>query len=594
MSPYILKISHRPGGGLATLTRRILFEPCRAGSSTVTGATTLGDPHLADASNASSSVPDDFQHFVSIVETRFGVALDAIHLAYTDGDGDLITVSSSEEFQDLLSSNPPGSTIRLQLGTNLAGPTDSVSAPLSVDSGSHADNADAASTFAESDITEVVPLVGKGKGRELDTPFEAQAEAKLLFATSKPASFPTSLGALDEVADWTITDKFDNDTQEEDGEPSSGASTPSLFAFEDPPALAAESKFPEDPAVPVVPVLKPDDAAEDPPEPAIPTPPLAEAIQHFLASLPYHAEALKTHFGSFLAYPHPQAIPDLFQSAPVGPPYQEILDLARSAREELKRSVDGVKAEAESIRGEFDLFRAKLAEDKQKFEEDIKNAMAGAEEAAKKERKKAKKMAERMMERMTRDPTAATTEPAQDLAPQSPEAERPARGGMGEAGHPAAATPSVTTPSATTTSTSQTPMSNVRCSAFPRDDLFNRRVSAAGSGSRNLSSGFDATLASMRQVPSQGPPLSIPSTIPGSFPSFHATSPLPTPIPSTSTMPYTSPWAEATPKHLYSAIKAVGLNIDEAKLRLACQEIWEENRGQSLDVMVSNVLEKVL
>ncbi|KDE09107.1 hypothetical protein MVLG_00822 [Microbotryum lychnidis-dioicae p1A1 Lamole] len=588
MSPYIFKVSHRPGGGLATLTRRILFEPhgrAAAGLTSATiGATTLGDvPHGTADAFSSSIVPDDYQHFVSIVETRFGIVLDAIYLCYTDADGDLIAVSSSEEFQDLLSSNPPGSTIRLQLGANLAGPSGTMSVPMSISGGSHTDNTDAASISAKSDTTEVVPLLGKGKSRELDTTPDAQADAERPAATSKAASSPTSLGALDEAADWTITDNFDLDAREE---PSSGASTPSLLAFEDPlPSFAEESKAPEqvaknceDPVVPEVPETKAEDPVEDPPEPTISAPPLAEAIQHFLTSLPYHAEALKTHFGSFLAYPHLQAIPGLFQSAPVGPPYQEILELARSAQEELKRSVDGVKAEAELIRGEFDLFRAKLGEDKQKFEEDIKAAMAGAEEAARKERKKAKKMAEKMMERMARDATAATSQAAPEAPVQSP-----------DAGFPAATAPlSVPT---TSLATFQTPTSNVRVSTSPRDDLFNRRVSATGvTGSRNLSAGFDATLASMR-VPSQEPP---PSTIPGSFPGHHATTPLPTSTPSTSTMPYTSPWAEATPEHLHGAIRAVGLSIDEAKLRLACQQVWEENRGQSLDVMVSKVLEKVL
>ncbi|GJN89714.1 hypothetical protein Rhopal_002701-T1 [Rhodotorula paludigena] len=383
MSTLSLKVSYSdPALGTTTLRRLALARDC----------------------------PPSFAHLADELRTRFllapGRQLDLLH---RDQDGDLVTLSSDGELRELVQSLAPDEhTLRLELRladrpASVASPADSIPpTPATVE----------ADDWLEVSEARVQALAAS----ELHSHSDAD-KVEVLFST--PDSHPPSPPAAADPEETPLA------------APASLAERTQALIDADFPSPATT----DDPADEPLPSLADSESEVPPPPPHdLPFTGLPSSFASLLSGLPTHAGSFGAHLSTLLSSPH-SALGRLSTLAHDPTGALDLSDLGRSVAQlsdELfgaaREVAEGVRREADAVRGEFAQFRDEVEREKRRFGDEVNEAL----EQARQERARANA------------PTTATETASESVASPQSEPTVAASDALGdEALHPSARSPSL-------------------------------------------------------------------------------------------------------------------------------------------------------
>ncbi|GAA5994189.1 PB1 domain-containing protein [Rhodotorula paludigena] len=333
MSTLSLKVSYSdPASGTTTLRRLALARGC----------------------------PPSFAHLAADLRTRFLLAPgDQLDLLHRDQDGDLVTLSSDGELRELVQSlTPDEHTLRLELRladrpASVATPADSIPPT--------------AATVEADDWLEVSEArVQALAASELHSNSDAD-KVEVLFST--PESHPPSPPAAADPEETPLA------------APASLAERTQALIDADFPS----SSTIDDPADEPLPSLADVESEVPPPPPHdLPFTGLPSSFASLLSGLPTHAGSFGAHLSTLLSSPH-SALGRLSTLAHDPTGALDLSDLGRSVAQlsdELfgaaREVAEGVRREADAVRGEFAQFRDEVEREKRRFGDEVNEALEQA------------------------------------------------------------------------------------------------------------------------------------------------------------------------------------------------------------------------
>ncbi|GAA5986510.1 hypothetical protein JCM10908_003781 [Rhodotorula pacifica] len=601
----------------------------------VTHATGNGHPVLRKLVLDTASIVN----LIATVRERFQFDSSThLELFYRDEDGDLITLSSDQELQELLTSpDAQNGVVRLEVRESAASQP---AASASVEEPAEQTPASpiAADDWLEVESVEDEPLIAPSIETYAYGSYSADLAAvdRIMSVSDQgppttaadpadpaepvlPGSFATRLEAL-------IDAEFPRDTTMANATP--GQATPTVAESEsaDPAEEPLASPGVADPAE-EVPTTEGSTRTDGPP-PAFST--LPGSFSSILSGLPTHAEAISAQLATLVGSPN-SALGRLSSilSNPTGAVSSGAINLSDLSSSFSNLGVDvsaavhevlqSVRSEADGVRSEFERFKSEVEAEKAKFEQEVRAAL----EEAKRARAEAASAA------------AGVAAPAQDASTQVPSAEDEHKGKDRSAPHhhahahreakearrsareqrwhdrsfesPYSWGARYTSPADHGPSDGSVPgMSGGWCRQSK-----NKWTTAPRSGWASSSNGWGASAAApppiMRDAP-YGMPGSMPfsSADPtasksgssgwGAPPATTATSSWASPPPTTNATANVAEEDGDKPVLLTAflgAARSIGFDVDDAGIRTALTDIWCDSNGRGLSAMLDKACEEL-